>query len=103
MNCQFYWWDRGQDYSPAILSQNGDLSVIGCEFGEVGKLDIFLSRRIRSAIITGNTFRTKRGVINKARKKRSRIKNNLVSFPTYKRPPSFDKKKLSLRIEEWNR
>lgn len=103
INCQFYWWDRNDSGYPAILSQNGDLTVIGCEFGELGKLDIFLSWRIRSAVIIGNTLRTKKGIINKAGRKKARIKHNIVSYPSYKIPPRPNKKKLKEKINQWNR
>ncbi|NIM81419.1 MAG: hypothetical protein GTN53_24520 [Candidatus Aminicenantes bacterium] len=101
-NCQFYWWDRNTDGYPAILSQNGDLTVMGCEFGDVGKIGIFLSKGIRTAVITGNTFRSKKAIINKA-KKRTRSKNNAFSYLPGRIPRFPDKKKLKQKIKEWNR
>jgi hypothetical protein len=102
VNCQFYWWDRKNAADPAILSQNGDLTVMGCEFGDYAKLDIFLSRRVRSAMITGNTFRTKRGVINRSEGWVT-VKTNIVSYPPYKIPRRPGRKILKQRIKEWNR
>jgi hypothetical protein len=102
VNCQFYWWDRKNAADPAILSQNGDLTVMGCEFGEYGKLDIFLSNRVRSAVITGNTFRTKRGVINRSEGWVT-VKTNIVSYPPNKTPRRPGRKKLKPKIKEWNR
>lgn len=101
-NCQFYWWDRNSTGYPAVLSQNGDLTVIGCEFGDLDKLDIFLSKRVRTAVIIGNTFRTKKGIINKTGRK-ARIKNNVFSFPPNRIPRGLSKKKLRQKIKEWNR
>lgn len=101
-NCQFYWWDRNNTGYPAILSQNGDLTVIGCEFGESGKPDIFLSKRVRSAVIIGNTFKTKKGIINKTSGKKTRIKNNIISYPPNHIPSRFNRKKLKEKINRWN-
>lgn len=101
INCQFYWWDRKGSGYPAILSRNGDIAVIGCEFGDLDKLDIFLSRRIRSAVITGSTLRTKKGIINKAGR-RARIKSNMFSYPANRIPRRPSKKNLKQKIKEWN-
>jgi hypothetical protein len=100
-NCQFYWWDRAKDIHPAILSQNGDLTVIGCEFGELNLVDIFLSKNIRSAIIMGNTLRTKRGIINRAGRK-ARIKNNIFSYRGYQIIRVLNQRKLRQKIKDWN-
>ena len=89
-----YYPEQNDSCYPAILSQNGDLTVMGCEFGELGKLDIFLSWRIRNAVIIGNTLRTKKGIISKAGRKKTRIKNNIISYPSFKIPPRLSKKKL---------
>ena len=67
---------------------------MGCEFGELGKLDIFLSWRTRSAVIIGNTLRTKKGIINKAGRKKARIKHNIISYPSYKIPRRPNQKRL---------
>jgi hypothetical protein len=75
---------------------------MGCEFGEYGKLDIFISNRVQSAVITGNTFKTKRGVINRA-ENRALVKNNIVSYPPGKIPRRPGRKILKQRTKEWNR
>jgi hypothetical protein len=98
INCQFSWWDRKGEGYPAIFATNGILSVVGSMFAEFDKMVLFLSSRIRGALISANVIKTRRGIVNRAKGK-LKIRNNYISHPKFRRANRLLRKRLKKMLK----
>lgn len=64
--CHFNGWDRKGTSAPCIVAERGGLTVNGCDFMDAGKTHIRLGAGIDTALIIGNRFRGKEGILNEA-------------------------------------
>lgn len=63
--CHFNGRDRKNTGAPCIVAERGGLTVGGCDFTDVSKTHLQLGKDIDGALIIGNRFRGKEGILKR--------------------------------------
>lgn len=65
-NCHFLTLDPKNKANRVIYAESGGLSIIGCDFMDVGREHVFLDKGVQSAVIMGNRFRGIANITNRS-------------------------------------
>ena len=65
-NCHFIALHPANNAPASILARKGALSLVGCEFRTAGRRHIVLEPGLRRAVITGNQFAGRAGIVDRS-------------------------------------
>ncbi len=66
-SCHFIGWAHQDKTAPAIKALSGGLTVIGCDFMDEGKNQIYIGEKVDSAVVFGNRLRGGEKITNESK------------------------------------